>query len=107
MSDYKIGSVVFNPAPHAAAPMCPAPGSMQTLTIGGPVTIESRDIELARLRSEIALRDRCIVWCLENGAKWMPKWNAFCQPVSDSLFKSLEVPADLAAIISKSGGVRG
>lgn len=55
------------------------------------------ETELARLRSEIALRDRCIAWCLENSAARrqggivnMGTWNE----------KWLEVPAEFASILS-------
>lgn len=75
-------------------------GKEQQATIHGR-EIHSALTELRRLRSEIALRDRALQWCLKNGASRCEDGeiidNGSCYGGTDSV---LEAPADIAAIIS-------
>lgn len=56
--------------------------------------------ELQRLRSEIALRDRCIAWCLDKGIYWHPKDKCLYGRSIGFYFNQVELPAEFAAILS-------
>lgn len=55
------------------------------------------EVEFQRLRSEIALRDRCIAWCLGNGARY--GYNGIWRNRSAYDAEKLPVPAEFDAII--------
>lgn len=108
MSEYKIGSVVFNPAPHAAAPQVPTGYQGKLVGCGDGdtriVDVAGLEREIALLPSEIALRDRAVQWCLHNGARLeyvQQNWNDQTGQYDYEweLRSDVDVPADLAAII--------
>ena len=117
MSDYKIGSVVFNPAPNAAQPRVPTGYQGQLVGCGDGET-RIADIgglmhEVERLRSEIATlmghnaeyakrhvaqlaeteRLRSEISLRDRCIAWVMKYTELDQDAY------LEVPAEFAAII--------
>lgn len=61
---------------------------------------DGKSEEIAQLRNDVALRDRCIAWCLENGAySWDKKVAPLCVHGGNFESDPIEVPAEFAAII--------